>query len=199
MKTNIFFILVLCLITFQSAFAKINCSSTCNYSSQYWSNVELKNDLKKHNKTSTDTYHCSNIESSFESFFRYEGVKLLAKLAHPTNSFVSGKFTDKGSYFIVIFTGEDNWFGGTVKTKLKIRKTGRFLSGLEVIYDTDIVEPFVAMDLLHEFAQDMIKDSNTRDEVETMSFMEKKLRKEFNQFNGRDIALTCLNLSWFNY
>lgn len=132
------------------------------------------------------------IASQEENFFKYVGVKTLATLAHPTNTFISGEYSISPGYVVV----KINYEGG-IFTKLRIDKRNGIYSKLTILEDSDFFSPFLAITLIKSIVDNEMKNSDSANE--TKSLLERELGKLYYQFNGEDVSLFLLNMYRFNY
>lgn len=134
---------------------------------------------------------CCNAHSqTMESFVYNEGIELLAKLAHPTNTFKSAKYrVESNSIWVDIYYEGYN-------TELRINRSGDFFTGVEVIYDNDFVNPFSAVGLLKDLVVDYINDNS---DVKTKNDFERLINKAISNMNGQDVACLIFTLAWFDY
>jgi hypothetical protein len=132
--------------------------------------------------------------SSLSNFFKYVGIKTLAGLAHPTNTFKSGTFDIYSNSIVVNIKYFDGYY-----TKLRITKKNNLFTAIEVISDNDWASPFIAISIVKELADEAMKNSEDEDKDETKSKLEKELGKMYYEFDGIDISLFILNLDWAAY
>ncbi len=132
-------------------------------------------------------------QSGMTDFFRYEGVKALAFLAHPTNDFKRGTYgvyTDR--VVVEIFYYEDYY------TKVELTRNGDFFTRIRVLEDNDIVPPFTAIWALKELLREFISSGDEQDKRVIGQF-EQMVQSSVANMTGRDIACLITTLAWFAY
>lgn len=127
-------------------------------------------------------------------YFRYEGVELLALLAHPTNTFDSGSFSVEYNEVFVNIYYEEGY-----ETKLKLYRSGSIFNKLVVLKDTDWWPPFTTLSLIKVVTDDLIRSIEFEDQQKVKSQLETTLRKKWYEFEGKDLALFALTADWWNY
>lgn len=127
---------------------------------------------------------------SFEYFLKTQGVETLAEMAHPTNTFSGGSYSFNGSDVIIVMNYKDN-----VTTKVRLSTYKGWITDVTVLYDNDWFPPFLGVemikDVVYEIAKEESKSSN-----QMISNFEKYLAKEFQSFNGREVACLALSLQF---
>lgn len=131
-----------------------------------------------------------SFSQTMDDFFKYKGVKVLASLAHPTNTFKSGSYEIYSSAVYV------NIYYESYTTKLKITRDGNFFTKTDVIEDNDFVAPFAMVELIKDLALELIVNS---EDQQNKSTFEKKINKTISNMNGKDLACLVLTLNWFDY
>ncbi len=128
---------------------------------------------------------------SMDNFFKYEGVTLLAGLAHPTNTYSSGQYSVYSDYVLA-----DIFYEGYT-TKLKIYRDGDYFTGIIAIKDTDFVPPFAAIELIKNFLIEGTE--NTKERQKVMNDFEKMFNTALVNMTGKQMACVALTVSWFSY
>lgn len=124
------------------------------------------------------------------SFFSNEGNKLLATLAHPTNTFKYAKYrVENNSVWVDIYYEDFN-------TELRIKRTGDFFTKIEVIYDNDWVSPFTAIGQIKDV---VLKFSEDNSDTQTKNEFERKINKVISEMNGKELTCLILTLAWIDY
>jgi hypothetical protein len=126
-----------------------------------------------------------------DEFFRTVGVQTLAGLAHPTNTYNSGKYKINDYTIGVLIIYDENYV-----TELELTKEGSFFTNIRVVKDNDWVSPFAGIELIKDAALDYI---NSNSDKEHQSLFEKKINKTISEMDGRDLACLILSLKWLNY
>lgn len=127
-------------------------------------------------------------------FFKKEGVRTLAELAHPSNTFKGGRYEIEDNHVIVTI----NYTGG-INTKLKLYRSGHIFTGINVLYDNDWFPPFGGTYLLKEVLMDAMDALNTNQEQEILAGFEGFFKKKVRDFSGEEFALLIMTGSWIGY
>ncbi|MFT5167625.1 MAG: hypothetical protein ACI8P3_002863 [Saprospiraceae bacterium] len=136
---------------------------------------------------------CSQVSAqSLDSFLKYEGVKTLAELAHPTSTM------DKGYYKVYSDAVDvEVYYTDGVYTKIRLYYSNGWFTKVQVITDTDWLRPFVGVEfiknLLFELSREYDKSSSIK------SSYEQYLNKTIENFSGKDITMLAMTLSWVAY
>lgn len=125
------------------------------------------------------------------SFFKYEAVKTLAGLAHPTNTYKSGQYTVYDSYILV-----DIYYEQYI-TKLKIFRKGDYFTKIVTISDNDFIPPFAGIEIIKDFLIEGTEDTEERRKL--MNGFEKRFDKAVLDMTGKEMACMALTINWFNY
>ncbi len=121
-------------------------------------------------------------------YFKYKGIKSLALLAHPTNTFKTGRFEIYSDKVWVKIIYED------YKTVLEIERENNFFTDIRVLNDNDWVTPFAGIEIIKNIAYEALED-----EDEDKSKIEKRIGKAFSDMTGIEMACLILTLEWWNY
>lgn len=134
------------------------------------------------------------LAQSISSFFKYEGVKCLAELAHPTSGFHSGSYNVYDDYIII----NANYTNGH-NIKMQVNRYGNYFTGIKVIKDSDIVPAFLGVYFAKQLVAELLVDDQTTQSDNLVESFENYLGKRFYDFNGYDLALIGLNVVWSQY
>lgn len=127
---------------------------------------------------------------SMDDFIRNEGGKLLAELAHPTNTFESGNFSVSASTITV-----NVYYEGGYYTSFEITRQGGFFTNIRIVADNDEwVSPFFMISVLKDLAIDLFQS-----DPETVSKIEQQIGKELSDMDGEELACLILTAAWFGY
>ena len=138
----------------------------------------------------TITSNYSNAQS-MSDYFKYEGVALLAGLAHPTNTYKSGSYSVYRDEVRVTIKYEN------YTTKLKIRRSGDFFTRVEVTSDTDWWPAFTASEIIKDLIIEALEED--RESREALSQLEKWFNKKLYDMTGTEMACVLLTVGWFGY
>lgn len=127
---------------------------------------------------------------TIDKFFEYEGVKLIADFAHPTNTFSSASFYVGYDHVAIGIYYEECY------TEVKIIRDGDFFTNIQVIKDTDWFSPFAATGMIKDIIWDAINSDSDREEL---SKFEEKINKRISDMSGKDLTCLFLTLSWWAY
>ncbi len=125
---------------------------------------------------------------SMSSYFRNEGVKTLALLAHPSNTFKTGNYEIYSNKVSVRIIYED------YETVLEVKRSGSIFSDIRVINDNDWVAPFEGIQFIKDIAYEAFNDDN-----EKKNRIEAQMGKAFADMTGTEMACLILTLEWWNY
>jgi outer membrane protein OmpA-like peptidoglycan-associated protein len=120
-----------------------------------------------------------------EQYFKSKGVERVAWLVHPTNNFQTGNFHIYENFVLVDIKYED------YKTRLKIYKTGRFLTDIQVIEDDDRVPPFLGIALMKDIMNANYEESIGEDIIPTL---EDVFNKAISDMSGSELACVILTI-----
>lgn len=143
--------------------------------SWYWKNITLNNPAS----------------SSMADFFKYEGVEILAGLAHPANTFKYAKHRVESNYVWV-----DIYYNDDLNTELKIERNGNFFTKIVVVYDNDFPAPFFLTGFIKDMVWELIEDNS---DTQTKNDFERKINKTISEMNGKDLACLKLTFNWLDY
>lgn len=129
-------------------------------------------------------------QSQLVKFFRTDGAKLVATLAHPTNTFKYANYKIKEDYIWI-----DAYYDG-YNTELKLYRTGVFFTSIEVLSDNDFFEPFVAAEILKDMAW---KTINTQQDQEVKTKFEQYFDKTVANMTGKELTCLLVTLAWLDY
>ncbi len=129
-------------------------------------------------------------QSDLEHFFKYKGVSLLAKLAHPTNTYESGTYNIQGNEIYI----EINYTNS--KMSLLLRKDGTYVTNIDA-QDDDWLPPFFAIEMIKDFIVETAFDSEDKNKV--ISTLEKYFKTTLIKMSGEQIACVAMTLSLQSY
>lgn len=127
--------------------------------------------------------------TSLESFFKNQGVQLLASLAHPTNKYERGEFSISDNQILV------NIYYKNYTTKLHIKKTLGLFTSIEVVSDDDYIKPFTAVEATKNIILRLLKSEKSK---KRKTEFEKQTNKLFKDMDGCDLACLALTLNYWN-
>jgi hypothetical protein len=137
-------------------------------------------------------------QQALNNFFYSKGVKLLAWLAHPTNTYTGGSYRVTDNYVYIDINYQDNYVT-RVKIKREVSyfmKKSSLFTHIEVTHDNDWIAPFVGIELI----KDVLMESAEDDDKETAkSFLERKIEKGINDMTGIEMACLILSFAWLDY
>jgi len=145
-----------------------------NGTAWYWENISINNPAS----------------SSMSDFFKYKGVKMLAELVHPLNTYKSGEFKIYSDYVWV------NIYYETYSTELKIDRIGDFFTNISVISDSNWLAPFAEIEFLQEI---VLKETKDNSENKNLDEFERLIKKAVSKMDGKDYACLILTLAWLDY
>lgn len=122
---------------------------------------------------------------NLDHYFTNEGVKTLAKLAHPTNNFQGGRYTIYNNYILVEINYQN------YKTRLRINRAGNIFTEIDVLEDNDIVSPFLAIQLIKDIFIKEVQEKTVEEDI--VSSLEVIFNKAVQDMSG--IELTCIILT----
>jgi len=128
--------------------------------------------------------------SKISIFFQNEGLKLLAYMAHPSNTFDYGTCSvyEDHVYAKIYYKGY------TAEFNIK-REYGMF-TNISVISDDDFLSPFTVIEVLKNVTWDYI---NKYSDNEKRSRFEKIVNKQISEMNGSNMTCLILSLRGFEY
>jgi len=127
---------------------------------------------------------------SFEYYLKTEGVANLAEMAHPTNSYIGGTYEVRGSDVIVVMNYKENI---TTKVRLSIYKG--WVTDVTVLFDNDWFPPFLGVEIIKDVVYEIAKEES-QSSNKMISNFERYLAKEFQQFNGKEVASLAMSLDY---
>jgi hypothetical protein len=136
--------------------------------------------------------HAQNTQETIERYFYTQGVKTLAVLAHPTNTYLNGTYRVENNTTYISIYYEDG-----IYTKLKVKKGILFFLNIEVLDNNDIISPFTAIEFLKDAILELIKDDPEMERNKTD--FERKFDKRLEDMNGIELACLCLSLDWLSF
>ncbi len=116
----------------------------------------------------------------------------LAALAHPTNTFQGGKYRIYDDMVII-----EIFYEGNIRTKVRLDVNNGAVIGVHTLYDNDWFPPFLGIELMKDLLYDLAKEVDSSSKV-TNSY-EKWLNKTVYEFNGKEIVMLVMTLSWLGY
>lgn len=128
---------------------------------------------------------------NMESYFKYEGVRTLAFMAHPTNTFKTGQYNVYNNKVWVKIYYENNYV-----TELEVYRSGDVFTGIRIIRDNDWAYPFTGIALIKDLVIELAKEA---EDQRALSIMEKALNKTLEYMDGEDLAITALTIGWYGY
>ncbi|GEM_PF-6492586 len=156
------------------------------YNPWYWKYINISNPARRPPpRTST---------SPIERFFKHDGVATLAQFAHPSDTYLNGSYTIYADQVVVEINYAEGFY-----TKLSIKRSNGFFTGIRVLKDENTWPAFWAVTLIKELVEAAMEESEQEEKEEAKSLMERELAKAFDEFDGEDLALFALNLEWMEY
>lgn len=113
-------------------------------------------------------------------------MESLARLAHPTNNFQTGSYKIYDNFVLV----DIKYVNYT--TRLKINKTGNFLTNIQVIEDNDIVSPLLAIELIKEIYINTVREERIGENI--ILRLEDVFNKAVSDLSGSELACVILTL-----
>lgn len=130
-------------------------------------------------------FHSVNAQN-LEHYFKSKGVESVARLAHPTNNFQTGSYKIYDNFILV----DIKYVNYT--TRLKINKTGNFLTEIQVIEDNDMVSPFLAIELIKDIYTNTVRDERVGENI--ILRLEDVFNKGISDLSGSELACVILTL-----
>lgn len=129
-------------------------------------------------------------QRTMSDFFYDEGAELIAKLAHPTNTFSYARYTVYKEYVhIKIFYEKD------YTTELRLYKDRGIFYSISVIEDTDLISPFFFIELTKNIAYSLIREASP----DLISQIESVIGKTLADMTGRQLSCVALTIAWWDY
>lgn len=127
---------------------------------------------------------------SMDAFFKHEGVETLALFAHPTNTYEGGQYkVYSNKVWVRIYYKE-------YTAEYYIYRSGDVFTGIGVINDPDPVAPFLAVWFFKEMAIELSKE---QEHQKATSAWAEKLRIDWENMTGKDLACLVLTIEWWAY
>lgn len=128
---------------------------------------------------------------SFSRFMELYGGKVIADIAHPTNTYTgcSYRWTDSNTVAVTV-----NYTGG-VKTEVELTCKGEIFYELDLIRDTDFFPPFLASEGIKELLYSAVESEFP----EAIQKLESMVGERVRDMNGRQLCCVMFTLSWLNY
>lgn len=126
-----------------------------------------------------------------DDFFKYEGVEVLARLAHPLSTYEGGRYSvhpDRVEVEIEYAEGTSN---------IILYRSGDYFSNMRVTYDTFFWPAFSVSEAVKDLAVLYIEEDAQSQGI-TREF-EKYLSKNFLEMSGIEMGLIAITIAWFNY
>ncbi|MFT5437983.1 MAG: hypothetical protein ACI8VT_003482 [Saprospiraceae bacterium] len=138
------------------------------------------------------TFYSQTSGQSLDNFIAYDGLEILAELAHPGSDF------EKGRYKIYKDAVEvEIYFTNGVYTKIRLGVSDGWFTSVDVIKDTDWFPPFKGVELIknhfYKHSRGYAKSSVIKASYELW------LNKTVEDFSGKDITLLMMTLSWSTF
>ena len=131
-------------------------------------------------------------QGAIERYFYSQGVRTLAQLAHPTNTYKSGTYRVENNSVFITINYEDGYY-----TQLKVKREKPFFSNIDVLEDNDFVNPFTAVEFLKNLLLEATKDDSEKEK--SKSDFEKRFDKKLENMNGIEVACLWLSLDWLGF
>ena len=112
-------------------------------------------------------------------------------MAHPTNTFSGGTYAINGSEVVVVMN-----YQGNITTKVKLSTYKGWVTDVTVLYDNDWFPPFLGVEIIKDIVYEIAKEE-AQSSTKMISSFEQYLAKEFQSFNGREVASLALSLQYF--
>ena len=135
-----------------------------------------------------------NFSQNLGSFLKYEGVELLADLAHPSSTYEGGSYKIYDDGVIV-----DIHYADGYRTKVALYTNNGWFTDIKVISDNDWVRPFFGIELLKDVLYNMLKDGDAEQSSKIQSAYENWFDKSIYDFSGKNITLVAMTYNWANY
>jgi len=130
---------------------------------------------------------------SMNHFFKYEGVQLLAEIAHPFSNFETGRYD--------VYTNEVRismkYTEGS--TNIILYRKGNFFTDIKVSSDSFFWAAFSVAQNIKNFVLEILEEDSETDTDKTINEFEIYLGKQIHEMSGKDLALILINLAWWSY
>ena len=133
-----------------------------------------------------------SIESQWRDFFNAKNqlaYRTICRLAHPTNTFVSGSMYIDGGYFIVTIHSED------YTLKVRLHKSNDRFDSIEKISDNDWAPTWVFSNIIKSFANDMYENYHS----DVIARIERMYGQRLYDMNAKQMTLAALTLQLWVY
>lgn len=137
-----------------------------------------------------------SIESQMISFFSSNNnlpYRTICRLAHPTNTFVSGSLYMIDNDIYVTINSEDS--DGDYTLKIRIHKSGSRFDYIEKISDNDFPSAWTVTNILSIVANDIFKDYHS----DTIAMIEDLYGERLRDMNAKQMTLAALTLLLWKY
>lgn len=132
---------------------------------------------------------CGISAQSFDNFMEQRGGEVIARMAHPMNTYESCSYQTRGNSILIKIEYKK------CTTELKFYAIGDIFYNLEVLSDTDFYPPFRAVQNIKSILYTMMENEFP----ETIVAIEDKIGTKIREMDGKQLACMAFTLAWLNY
>lgn len=133
---------------------------------------------------------CSGYAQTFGGFMERQGGKVIANIAHPTNTYKNCSYELTNSWVVATVYYTEGY-----STKVMLYLEDGVFNKLSVLSDSDFFPPFLASEGIKNFLYDSLQSQSPT----TIQELESAIGKSIRNMDGKDLCCVLFTISFWDY